>query len=46
LVGVLLGAPLDYILVSPAWQVVNYVEGGDIRSDHIPIQADLVLDQE
>jgi endonuclease/exonuclease/phosphatase family metal-dependent hydrolase len=37
---------LDYILVSPAWQVVNYVEGGDIRSDHIPIQADLVLDQE
>jgi endonuclease/exonuclease/phosphatase (EEP) superfamily protein YafD len=46
LAGVLLGAPLDYILVSPAWQVVNYVEGGDIRSDHIPIQADLVLEQE
>lgn len=44
LASVLLGAPLDYILVSPAWQVVNYVEGGDIRSDHIPIQADLLLD--
>ena len=46
LAGVLLGAPLDYILVSPAWQVADYVEGGDIRSDHIPIQADLVLGQE
>lgn len=46
LAGVLLGAPLDYILVSPAWHVVDYVEGGDIRSDHIPIQADLVLGQE
>ncbi|MCE7986758.1 MAG: endonuclease/exonuclease/phosphatase family protein [Caldilinea sp. CFX5] len=46
LAGVLLGAPLDYILVSPAWHVVNYVEGGDIRSDHIPVQADLMLEQE
>ena len=46
LAGVLLGAPLDYILVSPAWHVVDYVEGGDIRSDHIPIQADLTLVQE
>lgn len=46
LAGVLLGAPLDYILVSPAWHVVDYVEGGDIRSDHIPIQADLALSQE
>jgi len=46
LAGVLLGAPLDYILVSPAWQVANYTEGGDIRSDHIPIQADLMLAQE
>lgn len=45
LAGVLLGAPLDYILVSPGWQVVDYVEGGDIRSDHIPIQADLELSQ-
>lgn len=44
LAGVLLGAPLDYILVSPAWHVVDYMEGGDIRSDHIPIQADLTLD--
>lgn len=46
LAGVLLGAPLDYILVSPDWQVVNYREGGDIRSDHMPIQADLMLGQE
>lgn len=45
LAGMLLGAPLDYILVSPAWHVVDYVEGGDIRSDHIPIQADLLLGQ-
>jgi endonuclease/exonuclease/phosphatase (EEP) superfamily protein YafD len=44
LAGVLLGAPLDYILVSPTWHVVDYMEGGDIRSDHIPIQADLTLD--
>lgn len=46
LAGVFLGAPLDYILVSPAWQVADYVEGGDIRSDHSPIQADLVLGEE
>jgi len=46
LAGVLLGAPLDYILVSPEWHVLDYVEGGDIRSDHIPIQADLVLSAE
>ncbi|MEZ4869045.1 MAG: endonuclease/exonuclease/phosphatase family protein [Caldilineaceae bacterium] len=43
LAGPLLGAPLDYILVSPQWQVVNYLEAGDIHSDHIPIQADLTL---
>lgn len=43
LAGPLLGAPLDYILVSPEWQVVDYLEAGDIRSDHIPIQADLRL---
>lgn len=46
LAGILLGAPLDYILVSPAWHVVDYMEGGDIRSDHIPIQADLTLVQD
>ncbi|MEZ4676044.1 MAG: endonuclease/exonuclease/phosphatase family protein [Caldilineaceae bacterium] len=45
LAGPILGAPLDYVLVSPAWQVVNYVEDGDIGSDHLPIQADLVLNR-
>ncbi len=43
LVGPLLGAPLDHILVSPAWHVAAYREGGDIGSDHRPVQADLVL---
>jgi len=43
LAGVLLGAPLDYILVSPAWRVEDYLEGGDIGSDHVPVQADLRL---
>lgn len=43
LAGPLLGAPLDYVLVSPHWTVIDYVEGGDIGSDHLPIQADLVL---
>ncbi len=43
LAGDLLGAPLDYVLVSPAWTVADYVEGGDIGSDHVPIQADVVL---
>lgn len=41
--GPLLGAPLDHILVSPQWTVVDYTESGDIGSDHVPIQADLVL---
>ncbi|HRW10895.1 MAG TPA: endonuclease/exonuclease/phosphatase family protein [Caldilineaceae bacterium] len=45
LAGPLLAAPLDYVLVSPAWQVVDYVEGGDIGSDHVPVQADLVLNE-
>lgn len=43
LAGPILGAPLDYILVSPAWQVVRYTEDGDIGSDHVPVQADLLL---
>ena len=43
--GVLLGAPLDYVLVSPEWTVRDYVEGGDIGSDHVPIQADLLLNE-
>jgi endonuclease/exonuclease/phosphatase (EEP) superfamily protein YafD len=43
LAGVLLGAPLDHILVSPEWGVADYVEAGEIGSDHIPIQADLLL---
>jgi endonuclease/exonuclease/phosphatase (EEP) superfamily protein YafD len=46
LAGVLLGAPLDYVIVSPAWAVVDYVEGGEIGSDHVPVQADLVLKEE
>jgi endonuclease/exonuclease/phosphatase (EEP) superfamily protein YafD len=44
LAGPILGAPLDYILVSPQWTVADYREGGDIGSDHLPIQADLRLD--
>lgn len=41
--GPLLGAPLDHILVSPAWTVVDYTESGDIGSDHVPLQADVVM---
>lgn len=44
LAGPILGAPLDYVLVSPAWEVSGYVEGGEIGSDHVPVQADLVLE--
>lgn len=43
LAGPILGAPLDHILISPHWSVAHYREEGDISSDHIPIQADLVL---
>lgn len=43
LAGPILGAPLDYVLHSPAWQVVDYVEDGEIGSDHVPVQADLIL---
>jgi endonuclease/exonuclease/phosphatase (EEP) superfamily protein YafD len=43
LAGVLLGAPLDHILISPQWTVLSYSEEGDIGSDHLPIQADLRL---
>lgn len=42
-VGSLLGSPLDHILVSPEWKVVGYTEAGDISSDHVPLQADLLL---
>lgn len=41
--GPVLGAPLDHILVSPQWDVADYLDAGDIGSDHIPLQADLVL---
>ena len=44
--GRLLGAPLDHILVSPEWTVVDYTEAGTIGSDHVPLQADLVLRNE
>lgn len=43
IMGRLLGAPLDHILVSPEWTVLDYTESGDIGSDHVPLQADLVL---
>jgi len=39
----LVSAPLDHILVSSEWQVVDYMETGDIGSDHVPLQADLVI---
>lgn len=45
-VGPLLGAPLDHILLSPQWQVIDYTESGDIGSDHVPLQADLILQSE
>ncbi|MCB0065060.1 MAG: endonuclease/exonuclease/phosphatase family protein, partial [Caldilineaceae bacterium] len=43
LAGPLLGAPLDYVLVSADWQVASYTEEGEIGSDHVPVQADLRL---
>ena len=39
----LLSAPIDHILVSSEWSVVDYVAGGDIGSDHVPVLADLAL---
>jgi endonuclease/exonuclease/phosphatase (EEP) superfamily protein YafD len=39
----LLGAPLDHILVSPEWKVIAYRLESDIGSDHFPVVADIFL---
>lgn len=44
-ISLFLGAPLDHILVSPEWAVVGYTEEGDIGSDHVPVEVDLVLNR-
>lgn len=41
--GGLLSAPIDHILLTPAWQVLFYTTKGDIGSDHSPILVDVVL---
>ena len=41
----LLGAPLDHMLVSPDWREIDYQRLPDIRSDHVPVQVDLMLKQ-
>ncbi len=41
--GPLLSAPIDHILVSPAWQVEGYRVGRAVGSDHLPVVAELVL---
>ena len=40
---ILLGTPIDSILVSPRWIVKDYKIGEDVGSDHYPVMADLVL---
>jgi endonuclease/exonuclease/phosphatase (EEP) superfamily protein YafD len=39
----LLGVPLDHILVSDEWQVASYILGRDVGSDHFPVIAELYL---
>jgi endonuclease/exonuclease/phosphatase (EEP) superfamily protein YafD len=39
----LLGAPLDHILISSEWQVDSYTLGRDVGSDHFPVVAELHL---
>jgi endonuclease/exonuclease/phosphatase (EEP) superfamily protein YafD len=39
----LLGVPLDHILVSDEWQVASYTLGRDVGSDHFPVIAELHL---
>jgi endonuclease/exonuclease/phosphatase (EEP) superfamily protein YafD len=39
----LLGAPIDHILVSQEWQVKAYKVEGDVGSDHFPVLAELHL---
>ena len=41
--NILLGTPIDSILVSPQWVVKAYNIGQDVGSDHYPVMADLVL---
>lgn len=41
--SLLVGVPLDHVLVSPEWQVTAYRLGPDVGSDHYPVLADLVL---
>jgi endonuclease/exonuclease/phosphatase (EEP) superfamily protein YafD len=38
-----LGAPVDHILVSPGLEPVSFRVGPDVRSDHLPVIADLRL---
>lgn len=38
-----LSLPLDHVLVSPQWQVVDYFHGAAGGSDHVPIVLDLQL---
>jgi endonuclease/exonuclease/phosphatase (EEP) superfamily protein YafD len=43
LFGFVLGAPLDHMLASPDWREVDFQRLPDIRSDHVPLQAEFVL---
>ncbi len=40
----LLSAPIDHVLASSQWAIVDYTAGGDIGSDHVPVLTDLVLE--
>ncbi|MCB0165280.1 MAG: endonuclease/exonuclease/phosphatase family protein [Anaerolineae bacterium] len=43
---VIFGAPLDHIYVSPEVTALSYKIGGDIGSDHIPVMADLTINNQ
>ncbi len=36
-------APLDYMLISPEWDVVHYEVGRSVSSDHLPVVAEVQL---
>lgn len=38
----LLGIPIDHVLVSPEFTVVDYHRAGDIGSDHFPVIVDMI----